>query len=140
MALSRRQIITILIVLAVLAVDAALTYSNLTRPYPGHNDFMSRWEGARSYWLEGLNPYGDQASLNIQQRIYGRPVVEGEDPGYFAYPFYTVFLVYPLVHLDYSWASAVWMVLLEACLIGAMLLTLRLFRWRPSPLVMAFLL
>jgi hypothetical protein len=140
MALPCRQIVLILIVLAVLAADTALTYSNLTRPHPGHNDFMSRWEGARSYWLDGLNPYGEQASLNIQQRIYGRPIAEDEDPGYFAYPFYTVFLVYPLVHLDYAWASAVWMVLLEVCLVGAMLLTLRLFRWRPSPIVLAFLL
>ena len=58
---------------------------------------MSRWEGVRSYWRDGLNPYGEAASANIQQRIYGRMAADDEDPGYFAYPFYTVFVLLPLV-------------------------------------------
>ncbi|GIV82124.1 MAG: hypothetical protein KatS3mg051_1478 [Anaerolineae bacterium] len=77
----------------VLAANVVVTHQVLTAPYPGHNDFMSRWEGARSYWRDGLDPYGDRASANIQQRIYGRMATPEEDPGYFAYPFYTVFLV-----------------------------------------------
>jgi hypothetical protein len=71
--------------------------------------------------------------------IYGRPVVEGEDPGYFAYPFYTVLLIAPLVTLNYAWAAAIWMVLLEVCLIGALLLMLNLLRWRPPPLLFGVL-
>jgi hypothetical protein len=112
----------------------------LTAPYPGHNDFMSRWEGARSFWVDGLNPYGEEASLNIQERIYGRAAQIDEDPGYFAYPFYTAFVVLPLVFTDYAWASAVWMVVLEACLIGACVLLINLFRWRPPPLLLALVL
>ncbi|NWF69833.1 MAG: DUF2029 domain-containing protein [Chloroflexi bacterium] len=128
-------ILTILVVVNIIA-----THNTLTAPFPGHNDFMSRWAGARSFWLDGQNPYGEEASLNIQERIYGRAVREGEDPGYFAYPFYTVFVVWPLVYVDYAWASALWMVLLEACLIGALLLLLNLYHWRPSPLLLALLL
>jgi hypothetical protein len=119
---------------AMLAVNVVATYLVLTKPSPGHNDFLSRWEGARSYWVDGLDPYGDEASLNIQVRIYGRPVVKGEDPGLFVYPFYTVFLLWPLVHLDYAWASAIWMVFLEVCLIAALGLLLDQFGWRPTPL------
>jgi hypothetical protein len=128
------------VLLALLAGNVIATHNALTEPHPGHNDFMSRWEGARSYWQDGLNPYGKQASLNIQQRIFGRAAREGEDPGFFAYPFYTVFLVWPLVYVSYAWASAIWMVALEACLIAALVLLLDLFRWRPSPWLLALLL
>lgn len=128
-----RLLIFVVIVIALLTGSVIFIHNTLTAPYPGLNDFMSRWEGARSYWIDGLNPYGDQASLNIQQRIYGRPVVEGEDPGYFAYPFYTTFLVWPLVHLDYAWASAIWLVLSAAGLLTATVLLLDLFQWKPVP-------
>lgn len=128
-----------IIVLCFLVANVIATHQLLTEPYPGHNDFMSRWEGARSFFIDGLNPYGEEASLNIQQRIYGRPVIDNEDPGYFAYPFYTAFIVAPTVLVDYAWASAIWMVFLEVCLIGALALLLHLFRWQPSPLVLTAL-
>ncbi|MCZ7538868.1 MAG: glycosyltransferase 87 family protein [Anaerolineae bacterium] len=123
-----------------LAGNIIATHDVLTAPYPGHNDFLSRWEGARSYWRDGLNPYGQAASANIQQRIYGRRAADDEDPGYFAYPFYTVFLLLPLVFTGYAWASAVWMVLLEACLVAATILLLDLYGWRPRPGLLGVLL
>lgn len=136
MSVSRQTLILSLIGLAVFVAVTIGTYNAFTNPFPGHNDFLSRWEGARSYWVDGLNPYGDEASLNIQKAIYGRAVVEGEDPGLFAYPFYTAFLVYPIVHVEYSWASAIWMTLLEAGLIIALFLSFDLFQWRPKPLML----
>lgn len=136
----RPQVIFLIIVIAlVVVVNVVGLHNYLTEPFPGHNDFMSRWEGVRSFWVDGLNPYGDEASLNIQERIYGRAAQGEEDPGYFAYPFYTAFIVTPLVFMDYAWASAIWMVLLEGCLIGALILLLNLFRWRPMPLLLAAL-
>lgn len=129
----------LVVVVAVFAAVTVLTHNVFTAPYPGMNDFMSRWEGARSYWQDGLNPYGEAASLNIQKRIYGRPVAEGEDPGYFAYPFYTVFPLWPLVQMDYAWGSAVWMTLLQGCLIAAFFLLLNLFRWKPAPWLLGLL-
>jgi hypothetical protein len=140
--LTRERIQTLIIgiVLCALAVgNVAATHHYLTEPHPGHNDFMSRWEGARSFWRDGLNPYGEKASQNIQQQIYGRAARANEDPGFFAYPFYTVFLIWPLVYTSYAWASAIWMVLLEACLIGALLLLLDLFRWRPPTWLLSLL-
>lgn len=125
--------------LALFAVTVWATYNYFTKPYPALNDFMSRWEGARSYWIDGLNPYSEAASLNIQNAIYGRPATELEDPGYFAYPFYTVFLLLPIIGMSYAWASAIWMVLLEAVLILALVLLLDHFQWRPVPLVLGAL-
>jgi hypothetical protein len=137
----RVQILVVIGVLAALLVgNVIVTHDMLTAPHPGHNDFLSRWEGARSYWRDGLNPYSAEASLNIQQRIFGRAATEDEDPGYFAYPFYTALLVWPLTLVSYAWASAIWMVLLEACLIAAVLLLMHLYGWRPSPPMLAALL
>ena len=132
--------IAVVLILLLLAGDVLLTHNSLTAPYPGHNDFMSRWEGARSFWIDGLNPYGEAASLNIQERILGRPAAENEDPGYFAYPFYTVLLVWPLVYIDYTWASAIWMVLLEAGLIASLFFLFDIFQWRPRPWLLGLLL
>ena len=113
------------------AGNVVVTHDVLTAPHPGHNDFMSRWEGARSFWVDGLNPYGEEASLNIQKRIYGRAAVGTEDPGYFAYPFYVVFFLWSLSYVPYAWAAAIWMVLLEACLIVSLFLIVDMYRWRP---------
>lgn len=125
--------------LAIVVLNIVFTHNALTAPRPGHTDFLARWEGARSFWVDGLSPYSDAASLNIQRAIYGRPVVGTEDPNLFVYPFFVVFLLWPLVWLPYAWASAIWMVVLEACLLAALLLLLDLFRWRPRPLLLALL-
>lgn len=120
----------------ILLVSIALiwgVYTFKSKPYPGANDFYSRWSGAHSFWVEGLDPYGEEASLAIQIGIYGRPVEEGEDPGYFAYPFYTVFLFAPLAPLSYPLAEATWLVLLMVVLVGALILLLDMFGWQPVP-------
>jgi hypothetical protein len=63
-------------------------------------------------------------------------VDEGEDPGYYAYPMYTTFLIAPLALLDYAWAEAVWLALLMACLISATVLLFDVVQWRPSPVML----
>lgn len=128
------------ILVGLLVANVIATHDVLTEPHPGHNDFMSRWEGVRSFWQDGLNPYSERASLNIQMRIYGRPAEADEDPGYFAYPFYVVFLLWPLAHVPYAWASAIWMVACEAFLVASLLMSLDLFEWRPKPWLLALLL
>lgn len=123
--------IVAMIAVVIVVANVIVTHNVLTEPFPGHNDFLSRWEGARTFFQDGHSPYSDAASLNIQERIYGRPVEGNEDPGFFVYPFYTVFIVGPTVGMDYAWASAVWMVLLEVCLIASLMLLFDLFQWKP---------
>lgn len=122
----------------VLVANVILTYQ-FTSQNPGMNDFLSRWEAARTFWQDGASPYSDEATANIHDIIYGRPAVDGEDLGLFAYPMYTVFYVGPVVGLPYAWASAVWIVFLEVCLIAGLYLLLATIRWRPSILMQAFL-
>ncbi|MFN2269737.1 MAG: glycosyltransferase family 87 protein [Anaerolineae bacterium] len=129
------RLILLFLVAVLLAADVVATYHFFTSRYPGANDFASRWAGARAFWVDGVSPYSDEATRQIQMLIYGRPIPPEEeqefDPGPFAYPFYTVFLLFPIVWMPYPWAEAVWLVVLEVSLLAGLLLALRLYDWRP---------
>lgn len=129
------RLILLLLVGLLLAADVVATYQFFTSRYLGANDFASRWAGARAFWVDGVSPYSDEATRQIQMLIYGRPIPPEEeqefDPGPFAYPFYTVFLLFPIVWMPYAWAEAIWLVVLEVCLFAGLLLTLHLYNWRP---------
>jgi len=128
--------------LAVLAL-AGMGYFNLqfsTRS-PGGNDFLAHWVGARALFLEGVSPYSDSVAQEIQQRAYGRPALPGENKMGVAYPLYSVFLFGPFALVeDYNLARALWMTLLELCLLGASVLAMQLFDWKPGLLGTAFFL
>ncbi|MEL6407708.1 MAG: glycosyltransferase family 87 protein [Chloroflexota bacterium] len=125
---------TIIFVLMVITV-----HDYLTEPFPGHADFYSRWEGARSFWIDGLNPYGAEASLNIHMGFYGRPALPEEDQVLFAYPMYTAILIAPLVLVDFAWAAAIIMVTMMALSIMALFMLFDLFKFRPNLIQMVFL-
>lgn len=139
MANTRSLLITVAIVIALMGINVIATYQFLTAPHPGMNDYLTTWEGARSYWIDRVSPYSDQASRNIQTMIYGRPAIGDEFPNHFAYPFHLVLVLAPLVVFLYAWASAIWLVLMEAALIGALILLLDLMRWRVRPLMLLVL-
>lgn len=134
----RRRLLVGVGLVLVLALNVVLSYQ-FTAQNPGMNDFLSRWEAARTFWQDGASPYSAEATANIHTMIYGRPALPDEDQGLFAYPMYTVFYVGPLVSLPYAWASAVWLVVLEVCLIVGLYLLLATIRWRPSVLMQAAL-
>jgi len=132
------KIIAFLLLLGLtIALNVILTHRFFTSRIPGANDFFSRWEGARVFWQRGLSPYSQEATLSIQQGIYGRPARPDEDQCLFAYPFYTVFFLFPLVWLPYSWAQALWMVFLECLILAGLWLCIDLFQWRPPVLLLA---
>lgn len=130
-----RRLMILLLMALFLVGNVVATHEVFTSRHPGANDFASRWGGARAFWCGGFSPYSDEATRQIQMLIYGRPIPPEEeqefDPGPFAYPFYTVFLLWPLVWLTYPWAEAVWLVVLEVCLFMGLLLSLRIHNWRP---------
>lgn len=136
-----RRLILLLLVGLFLVGNVVVTHAVFTSRYPGANDFASRWGGAWAFWRDGVSPYSDEATRQIQLLIYGRPIRPEEeqefDPGPFAYPFYTVFLVGPLVWMPYAWAEAIWLVILEVCLFVGLLLALHVYDWRPPRWLLA---
>jgi Glycosyltransferase family 87 len=132
-----RSLVLIALVIALWVADMFATYVVFTSRFPGANDFYSRWGGARAWWTQGLSPYSEQASIQIEIGIYGRRALPDEDPGPFAYPFYTVFLIAPLAFLPYAWAEAIWLALLEFALVGSVVGAMALAEWRLPPALMA---
>lgn len=133
----QRALVPVVLLLAgVLVLNVLMSYQFFTRPYPGFNDYATPWEAARSYFYEDIDPYSAQASLNIQTLLYGGPAAADQQPNHYAYPFYTVLVVWPLIHIDYAWATAIWLVVTEVLLIGALFLLLSAYRWRPPVVVL----
>jgi hypothetical protein len=138
--INRQTVLASLILGILFVLMTVVTHDVFTAPYPGHNDFVSRYIPLRAFWLEGIDPYSDVATARIHQVIYGRAALPTEDPGLFAYPFYILFVLLPVMPLDYAWASAVFMVALEFMLLGALFALLDLFQWRPKPILLGVLL
>lgn len=133
MKLSSKSVIGFLLLSIVFVVLVVAVHELFTAQVPGANDFYSRWKGAQLFWLEGMDPYSPEAGEAIQVGMYGRAAQPGEDQVLFVYPFYTAFLLIPLVGLSYDWAQAVWLVVVMFSLIGGVVLCLRLVNWQMPP-------
>ena len=131
-------LVGVLILSAVLALDAYVTYVVFTSKFPGGNDFYSRWAGGRAFLVDGLNPYSDEVTRRIQLGMYGHLAEEGADQVAFAYPMYTIYLFFPLSLIpSYPQAQALWQAILEFALLLAVFFTFRMYRWQPKPWLLA---
>jgi hypothetical protein len=132
---SKRHILQIvLLVIAILVIPAALTYMNyrFSVQNPGGNDFLARWNGAREWLKNGLNPYSDEVSISTQKLIYGHPanIKKGEDLNQFVYPLYSMVFIAPLGLMDYNLARAIFMTVLELCMGIICLVSLKITGWK----------
>ncbi len=116
---------------AVALGNVVFLHDFFTARSPGGNDSIPRWVGSLAWFSEGLSPYSDEVTDRAQQMIYGRLAHADEDKQRFVYPFYTVFFYLPLIWLNYEWARAVGMVILEASLLLTAIVSLRLYQWKP---------
>ena len=141
----RTQIARIVIsALLVLVALGGLVGANiyLARHYPGGQDFLVHWAGARAFLFENTSPYDEEVGRDIQTRIYGRPAAEGEYPFRLDDPLYILVFFFPFALIpDFAVARGLWMMTLEIALAGLAFLALRLADWRPRrSLFIAFLL
>lgn len=118
-----------LILLVVVAYTWGM-WKFFTLPVPGGNDFMAHYTAWEAYVQYGYSPYSDEAALYTQHAIYGRPTRPGEDQNRMTYPFYSGLLHAPFLVFDYPVARAIYMTLLQAALLGGMLMMTSLARWR----------
>lgn len=128
------------ILLVIMAVMLVYANYNFSLNAPGGNDFLARWVGAKSWVIEGINPYAPEVSLEAQQLIYGRPakVDEGEDIAHFVYPLPAMLFFAPFGFMPYTMARAVWMTLLEVGIILLALISIRLVDWKPGRFLFVF--
>lgn len=113
------------------------TWRYFTLPIPGGNDFLTHYGAWEAYLKLGYSPYSEEAALHTQRAIYGRAALPGEDQNRMVYPFYSILVHGPFVYIDYAVARAIYMTLLQAALLGGVLMMLDVVRWRPKPMMLA---
>ena len=137
MANLRSALWILLIILIIGLVITGLTYANFrfSSLYPGGNDFLARWNGARYWLVQGISPYDERVSLDTQQKIYGHAAdpSKGEDKSHFVYPLPSMIFFGLFGLLDYPPARALWMTTLELSLFGLAVVGIRLADWRLTP-------
>jgi len=138
----RRPITTIIIlILAFGGSVAGLIWGNylFSRNLPGGSNFFVDWYSARSLFIDGVNPYSETA----RSGMFSSAAREGIQliPGaHYASPLYAAFVTLPFATIsDYTLARAVWMTLMEVCLIALVFMALNLAHWPIKPLPLGLL-
>ena len=111
---SRRLIILLQLLLLVISLSATFWLWDrwkVDTPQGSYRwvgmDFASYWVGVHDMF-SGVDPYSPEATLTIQESVYGRPATEGEDPMFFSYPAWLFLIIAPLALLPYKWATVLW--------------------------------
>ena len=139
----RDTIAVIILALFILGGLIGLTWFNYSyvSNSSGMNDFLPRWVGVRMFMVNGWSPYSEETTKETQTLAYGHLATEGEDQGFFLYPFYCLLVFAPFALIsDVSIARAIWMTFLEILIIALLFVSLSLCRWRPSKWILASLL
>ena len=131
--------ILLLVGLVVFLIGLGVANYRFVLQSPGGNDFLARWTGAHYWMVEGKNPYSEEVSIAAQSMIYGRPADPsvGEDIAHFVYPLPAMIFFGPFGFLPFPIARAVWMTILEICLVALALIGLQLARWSPGRFMQA---
>jgi hypothetical protein len=151
---SRPQLVVLLLVAALSAasmwfyVDKILVGHQIAeaaaheRPRGNLSDLYPRWLGARELLLHRRNPYGDDITIEIQKGYYGRALdarraYDPKDQQGFAYPVYVVFLLAPLIGIQFHAVQLFFHWLLVGLTAASVALWLRTLRWKWSWLATA---
>lgn len=130
----RVTILTIIGFFVLAAIAGGLLWANINfvRSTPGGGDFYVLWQGTRNFSVEGSLPYND-LTRQVDDYVYGFNPTSREPLRLFSLPLYLVLFYIPFALIqDPLLARAVWMVFLEFELLGLVLLTFQLIRWRPA--------
>ena len=127
--------LTILAIVIGLIVVVGLVWANhrFVSQDQGGNSFIAGWWGTRLYFTQGISPYSDEATAEIQKMVEQYGSASGKETAMFVSPFYA-FIFYTPVALtdDIVLARTAWMTILEVALAVLIAFSLVLSRWRIS--------
>ena len=104
----------------------------IARILPGGEWLYLRWNSARAFLFEKVQPYSTEIARRTQEVAYGRIAFSSEYAYVLNDPFYIVLLYTPLAFIrDFTLARGIWMLLSEIALIGSVVLAIRLSEWEP---------
>ncbi|MEN6621395.1 MAG: glycosyltransferase family 87 protein [Smithella sp.] len=127
---------------SLVALAIVLFFGNLSfvRGNPGGFDFLAHWQGTRLFITEGIDPYSDSSTSQINALINEQGAADEGDYRFTA-PLYSIILYAPLSLIkNYEIARAIWMTFLECLLVLSGILVLNWTRWKISLSVKALLL
>jgi hypothetical protein len=125
-------------VIVALSLFTIITLVNFqfSKTNPGGTDFLVHWMGTRNFIQTGTSPYSDDTALKIQTMVYGRAAQTGEHELRVAYPLYSILFFAPFALIsNFNLARALWMTLLEICLVGIVIVSFRMTYWKPKPIL-----
>ncbi len=129
-----RRLLFFVVIILVFLISATFANMAFVRSRPGGNNFLGYWTGGQSFLRNGSSPYSEATALQVQNNIYGRAALPGEPEYRVTYPLYSLVLFAPFALInDFNVARALWMTLLEGCLLGIAILGLKFVKGR-SPL------
>ncbi|HEY3310470.1 MAG TPA: glycosyltransferase 87 family protein [Anaerolineales bacterium] len=138
-----RNILTLLFLFFfIVAAGGGLFWANLnfTQRVPGGADFIVPWKAMQNFMMQGVTPYGELTTLNIQSLIYDRPLPAGQYPYRANIPLFMLLFYLPFAWIrEFVLARAIWLMLLELGLFGVVLISLRMARWNPHWLIFLFI-
>jgi len=128
----RRDALALILLAPILGLLTYALRQGFTARVPGGNDLYPRWAAGCEWLTDGIDPYSAEATVRIQEGIYGRPAKVGEDQAAFAYPVYTVLLTWPLCLTgDFSTVHAVAIIALLVCVVATAVLGRQVSGWAP---------
>jgi hypothetical protein len=143
MRIARNISLILFLLFFIVAVVGGLFWANMifVQRAPGGSDFLVPWKAMQNFILQGVTPYGELTTLNIQSLIYNRPILPGQYPYHVNIPLSLLILFIPFGAIrDFLLARAIWLVLLEVGLAALVLVSLRLAHWKPHWLFVIFIL
>lgn len=129
----RNIFITVFFIFFIFAMLGGLFWANLlfVQRSSAPLNFLPWWKGANNLLVEGLSPYGEFTTYEIQKMVYGRAAGPAELPLRVDIPLPLLLLFLPLGGFsDMELARAAWMVVLEISLILLVVFSARLAEWR----------
>lgn len=112
-----------------LIVIGGLIWANWSyaRANPLNSAFLTQWASIRGLITGGVSPY-DPSAWQIAQLM--APGQASEEAYIFSQPFYIIFALAPVALIpDLTLARSIWMLVLELCLAGSIVLMLNLRQW-----------
>ncbi len=140
--LTKQVQVYILIAISVIGF-AFLTFINYqyATHNPGGADFLVNWMGTRELFTKGESPYSTVSTQAIQESLGMFQSLDGNPEPRFSLPLYGILFFAPFAFIaDFVLARALWMTLLEICIIAVIYLSLKLVQWKPRPFILAALL
>ena len=126
-------LVSAVIILFIVVFVLALGNYSLAKILPDGGEFYLLRTGARSFLYDHIEPYSGTIPTLVQEQVYGRAALPGEDIYILDIPFHLMLIYFPLALFpDALIARAFWMALTEISLVGMVFFGLRVLN-RQTP-------